>query len=108
MGVTPSQHDMADANYSQYNMDGSHVNEETVTHLRQRLNVMREIVKDEDRDGKKKKRKRGKCIDTIIDGSMMGAVLAVCLAMVLGASFFAYKNLYYAVMKKWYPDTYKN
>ena len=26
----------------------------------------------------------------------MGAVLAVCLAMVLGASFFAYKNLYYA------------
>ena len=64
--------------------------------------------KDEDKDGKKKKRKRGKCIDTIIDGSMMGAVLAVCLAMVLGASFFAYKNLYYAVMKKWYPDTYKN
>ena len=41
------------------------------------------------------------------DCSMMGAVLAVCLAMVLGASFFAYKNLYYAVMKKWYPDTYK-
>ena len=66
------------------------------------------FLKDEDKDGKKKKRKRGKCIDTIIDGSMMGAVLAVCLAMVLGASFFAYKNLYYAVMKKWYPDTYKN
>ena len=65
-------------------------------------------TKDEDKDGKKKKRKRGKCIDTIIDGSMMGAVLAGCLAMVLGASFFAYKNLYYAVMKKWYPDTYKN
>ena len=38
--------------------------------------------------------------------SMMGAVLAVCLAMVLGASFFAYKNLYYAVMRKWYPDSY--
>ena len=40
--------------------------------------------------------------------SLMGAVLAVCLAMVIGASFFAYKNLYFAVMKKWYPDTYKN
>ena len=26
----------------------------------------------------------------------MGAVLAVCLAMVIGASFFAYKNLYFA------------
>ena len=34
-----------DYNILQYNMDGSHVNEETVTHLRQRLNVMREIVK---------------------------------------------------------------
>merc|ERR1712029_597143 len=76
----------------------------TVSHLRQRLNVMREICKDDDKNGKTKKRRRGKCIDTIIDGSMMGAVLAVCLAMVLGASFFAYKNLYYAVMKKWYPD----
>jgi len=29
----------------QYNIDGSNVNEETVGHLRQRLNVMREIVK---------------------------------------------------------------
>ena len=29
----------------QYNMDGSSVNEETVGHLRQRLNVMREICK---------------------------------------------------------------
>ena len=28
--------------------------------------------------------------------SLMGAVLAVCLAMVVGASFFAYKNLYFA------------
>eukprot|EP00092_Neocalanus_flemingeri_P013124 GFUD01014142.1.p1 GENE.GFUD01014142.1~~GFUD01014142.1.p1 ORF type:complete len:103 (+),score=27.75 GFUD01014142.1:148-456(+) len=96
-------------NYSQYNIDGANVNEETVGHLRQRLNVMREIVKDEDKDGKKKgKRRKGKCIDTIIDGSLMGAVLAVCLAMVIGASFFAYKNLYFAVMKKWYPETYKN
>merc|ERR1711884_425769 len=98
---------MADGNYSQYNIDGSNVNEETVSHLRQRLNVMREICKDDDKNGKTKKRRRGKCINTIIDGSMMGAVLAVCLAMVLGASFFAYKNLYYAVMKKWYPETYK-
>ena len=29
----------------QYNIDGSNVNEETVSHLRQRLNVMREICK---------------------------------------------------------------
>jgi len=94
---------------SQYNMGETPVNEETVGHLRQRLNVMRDIVKDEDKEGKKKmKRRQGKCIDTIIDGSLMGAVLAVCLAMVIGASFFAYKNLYFAVMKKWYPEAYKS
>lgn len=34
----------------------------------------------------------------------MGMVLAVCLCMVLGAAFFAYKNLYYAVLKKMYPE----
>merc|ERR1712119_151518 len=50
------------------------------------------------------KRRNGNCIDNIIDGSFMGMVLAICLAMVLGAAFFAYKNLYYAVIKKMYPD----
>ena len=52
---------------------------------------------------RKKRQKRRNCMDSIIDGSMMGMVLAVCLAMVLGAAFFAYKNLYFAVMKKMYP-----
>ena len=42
--------------------------------------------------------------DNIIDGSFMGMVLAICLSMVLGAAFFAYKNLYFAVMQKMYPD----
>ena len=50
------------------------------------------------------KRRNGNCIDNIIDGSFMGFVLAMCLAMVLGAAFFAYKNLYFAVIKKIYPD----
>ena len=72
------------------------------------LSIIFPKLQDEDKDGKKKvKRRQGKCIDTIIDGSLMGAVLAVCLAMVIGASFFAYKNLYFAVMKKWYPEAYK-
>jgi len=83
------------------------LDDETVGHLRQRLKAMKELVSEEENGkGGKKKRRRGKCIDTIIDGSMMGAVLAVCLAMVLGASFFAYKNLYYAIMRKWYPESY--
>ena len=50
------------------------------------------------------KRRNGNCIDTIIDGSFMGMVLAMCLTMVLGATFFAYKNLYFAVINKFYPD----
>lgn len=52
----------------------------------------------------RRKRQRRNCMDTIIDGSLMGMILAVCLAMVLGAAFFAYKNLYFAVMKKMYPE----
>ena len=69
---------------------------------------MKEIFDDEDRATdvarKSAKRRQGTCMDSIIDGSFMGIVLAVCLAMVLGAAFFAYKNLYFAVMKKMYPD----
>ena len=44
-------------------------------------------------------------MDTLIDGSFMGMVLFTCLAMVVGAAFFAYKNLYFAVMKKMYPES---
>lgn len=71
---------------------------------------MKEIFGDEIDSTETAKRKRaakrrnGNCIDNIIDGSFMGMVLAICLAMVLGAAFFAYKNLYYAVIKKVYPD----
>ena len=79
--------------------------------LRNRLKVMKDVFGDSDasdggEDAKSKRaarRKKQSCLDTIIDGSFMGAVLAVCLAMVLGSVFFAYKNLYYAVMKKFYP-----
>lgn len=83
---------------------------ETVATLRQRLRSMKEIFGEEidstDTAKRKRasKRRNGNCIDNIIDGSFMGMVLAICLAMVLGAAFFAYKNLYYAVIKKMYPD----
>ena len=84
--------------------------QETITNLRQRLKTMKEIFGDEidttDTSKRKRaaKRRNGNCIDTIIDGSFMGMVLAICLTMVLGAAFFAYKNLYFAIMKKIYPD----
>ena len=52
-----------------------------------------------------KRRNGTNCLESIIDGSFMGGVLAVCLMMVFGAAFFAYKNLYYAVIKKMYQNS---
>ena len=52
-----------------------------------------------------KRRNGANCLESIIDGSFMGGVLAVCLMMVFGAAFFAYKNLYYAVIKKMYQNS---
>merc|ERR1711944_284677 len=92
-------------------MSSSATDEKTVSTLRQRLKSMKEIFGDEidttDAAKRKKaaKRRNGNCIDNLIDGSFMGFVLAMCLTMVLGAVFFAYKNLYFAVMKKIYPDS---
>lgn len=97
------------------------MNAEAVSTLRHRLNAFKESFGDDlvgealnqcdsteaaaRRSAKRAaKRRNGNCMDTLIDGSFMGMVLAVCLSMVVGATFFAYKNLYYAVMKKVYPD----
>lgn len=90
------------------------LSDDTVNSLRNRLHAMREIFGDSDEDDPRQKkvadrilnqrRKRKNCMDTIMDGSLMGIILAACLAMVLGAAFFAYKNLYFAVLKKIYPE----
>ena len=104
---------------------------ETVNNLRQRLRSLKDAFGDEvddallseasslmSRGGSRsadellrlsarradKKRNASNCLESIIDGSFMGGVLAVCLLMVVGAAFFAYKNLYYAVLKKMYPE----
>merc|ERR1712008_5104 len=82
---------------------------ETIMSLRQRLKTMKEIFGDEIDATETAKRKRavkkrnGNCIDNLIDGSFMGMVLAMCLIIILGAAFFACKNLYFAVIKKMYP-----
>ncbi|QQP31451.1 GA12899PAlike, partial [Caligus rogercresseyi] len=95
------------------NYSSHHHHDETLNSLRQRLNTMRAIFGDGDESldsatasARKRaaRRQQSNCLDTIIDGSFMGMVLTVCLAMVLGAAFFAYKNLYYAVMKKMSPE----
>ncbi|TRY77844.1 hypothetical protein TCAL_06801 [Tigriopus californicus] len=88
------------------------IEDDTVSSLRQRLHVMKEIFGDSDEElldetskrRRQTQRRKRNCIDTIIDGSFMGMVLAICLVMVLSAAFFAYKNLYHAVMKKMYPE----
>ena len=91
-------------------MTSSGADEETVSTLRQRLKTMKEMFGDEvdttDTAKRKKaaKRRNGNCIDNLIDGSFMGFVLAMCLTMVLGAAFFAFKNLYFAVSKKIWVD----
>merc|ERR1712241_1651262 len=78
--------------------------EETVSTLRQRLKTMKEMFGDDIDTTDTAKRRNGNCIDNLIDGSFMGFVLAMCLTMVLGAAFFAFKNLYFAVSKKIWVD----
>ena len=106
------------------------VSDDTVSSLRHRLKSLKDAFGDEvdddllaeadslmSRTGSKsadellrssnrraKRRNATNCLESIIDGSFMGGVLAVCLLMVFGAAFFAYKNLYYAVLKKMYPE----
>lgn len=112
-------------------MSSNPVSDEAVTNLRHRLKSLKDAFGDEvddemlaeanslmGRTGSKtadeilrgshrraaKRRNASNCLESIIDGSFMGGVLAVCLMMVFGAAFFAYKNLYYAVLKKMYPE----
>lgn len=108
------------------------VSDESVSSLRHRLKTLKDAFGDDvdddllaeadslmNRTGSKsadnilrssnrrdaKRRNASNCLESIIDGSFMGGVLAVCLMMVFGAAFFAYKNLYYAVLHKMYPET---
>jgi hypothetical protein len=46
----------------------------------------------------------GNCIDTVIDGSFMGIILGVCLITIIVTTFFAFKHLYFAVVKKIYSE----
>jgi len=47
---------------------------------------------------------KGNCLDNVIDGSFMGIILGVCLITILVTTFFAFKHLYFAVVKKVYPE----
>ncbi|XP_043245918.1 uncharacterized protein LOC122393723 [Amphibalanus amphitrite] len=72
---------------------------ESVEEMKQRLNLMKSIVDDTRQvmsGGAAEPRPKG----VAIDGAMMGAIFAVILAVILGASAHAFQNLYYAVLKR--------
>ena len=59
------------------------MSDETVTNLRHRLMVMKEILNEEETEDdtkqrkKYERRKKKTCLDTIIDGSFMGLILVI-------------------------------
>ena len=73
--------------------------QESVEEMKQRLHLMKTIVDDTRQvmsGGATEPRPKG----IAIDGAMMGAIFAVILAVIIGASAHAFQNLYYAVLKR--------
>ncbi|PNF23590.1 hypothetical protein B7P43_G04964, partial [Cryptotermes secundus] len=71
---------------------------ESVEQLRARLDAMKKIIDDPD----KKAHRRSQAGNTIIDGSFLSIVFTVVLLMIIGVSFYAFLNLYYAIIKKFH------
>jgi hypothetical protein len=72
---------------------------ESVEQLRVRLDAMKKLIEDPDT----KARRRNQAGNTIIDGSFLSIVFTVVLLMIIGVSFYAFLNLYYAIIKKFHP-----
>ncbi|XP_066995854.2 uncharacterized protein [Anabrus simplex] len=71
---------------------------ESVEELRARLDAMKRLMGD---DLERKRQKRKKLSgESIIDGSFLSVVFGVVLLMIIGVSFYAFMNLYYAILKK--------
>jgi hypothetical protein len=60
---------------------------------------MKKLIDDPD----KKPHRRNQARNTIIDGSFLSIVFTVVLLMIIGVSFYAFLNLYYAIIKKFHP-----
>lgn len=63
---------------------------------------MKRMMEDEDTDEEKgrNRRKSATCKESIIDGSFLSFVFVVVLLLIICVSFYAFQNLYYAVLKK--------
>lgn len=73
--------------------------QESVEEMKQRLHLMKTIVDDTRQvmsGSAAEQRPKG----IAVDGAMMGAIFAVILAVIMGASVHAFQNLYYAVLKR--------
>ncbi|KDR16156.1 uncharacterized protein LOC110832762 [Zootermopsis nevadensis] len=72
---------------------------ESVEQLRARLDAMKKLIDNPDKTANR----RNQAGNTIIDGSFLNIVFTVVLLMIIGVSFYAFLNLYYAIIKKFHP-----
>jgi hypothetical protein len=73
---------------------------ESVEELKAKLETMKRLMKEQGERGGKGNRNYTARRDTIIDGTFLSAVFAVVFILIVGVSFYAFRNLYYAILKK--------
>ena len=73
---------------------------ESVEELKAKLETMKQLMEEQVGYGSKKKNNYTSRRETIIDGTFLSAVFAVVFILIVGVSFYAFRNLFYAIMKK--------
>ena len=76
---------------------------ESVTELRQRIRMMRELVEDDEqpamaKPGKQTARTRRQSID---NGSFLSFTFAFLLFLIIAVGIYAFRNLYLAIVKRY-------
>ncbi|KAF6211937.1 hypothetical protein GE061_012454 [Apolygus lucorum] len=76
---------------------------ESVEELRERLESMKKLLAE----SQSKNRSRtsdsftpSQRYDSLIDGNFLSAVFAIVFILIVGVSFYAFQNLYFAILKK--------
>ncbi|BET01087.1 Hypothetical protein NTJ_13903 [Nesidiocoris tenuis] len=77
---------------------------ESVEELRARLESMKKLLAES-----QSKNRKGRTADnftttarydSLIDGNFLSAVFAIVFVLIVGVSFYAFQNLYFAILKK--------
>ncbi|RZF37941.1 hypothetical protein LSTR_LSTR005441 [Laodelphax striatellus] len=76
---------------------------ETVEELRAKLESMRSLLANSQREKEGKKRGGSTKNASIIDGTFLSAIFGVVLVLIVGVSFYAFQNLFWAINKKFNP-----